>query len=128
MKAGRCPKRPDWVVRVKDTDQVQKVVQLANEQKVPVVPRSSGMGFHGSGIPEEGGIVIDMQGMNRVLRVDTRNKWALVEPGVTYGQLQKELQPQGFGQSPLCCPHPQKSVMTSLPGKESPSYFQDAPG
>ena len=108
------PKRPDWVVKVKDTDQVQKVVQLANQQKVPVVPRSSGMGFHGSGIPEEGGIVIDMQGMNRVLRIDTRNKWALVEPGVTYGQLQKELEPQGYRALNPLLPHPQKSVMTCL--------------
>ncbi len=108
------PKRPDWVVTVKDIDQVQKVVQLANQQKVPVVPRSSGVGFHGSGIPEEGGIVIDMQGMNRVLRIDTRNKWALVEPGVTYGQLQKDLESQGFRAVNPLLPHPQKSIISCL--------------
>ena len=108
------PKRPDWVVTVKDIDQVQKVVQLANQQKIPIVPRSSGMGFHGSGIPEEGGIVIDMQGMNQVLRIDFRNKWALVEPGVTYGQLQKELEPQGFRMANPLLPHPQKSVISCL--------------
>ena len=108
------PKRPDWVVTVNNIDQVQKVVQLANQQKIPVIPRSSGVGFHGSGIPEEGGIVIDMQSMNRVLRIDTRNKWALVEPGVTYGQLQKELEPQGFRVVNPLLPHPQKSVISCL--------------
>lgn len=123
------PKRPDWVVRVKDTDQVQKVVQFANRQKVPVVPRSSGVGFHGSGIPEEGGIIIDMQGMNRVLRVDTRNKWALVEPGVTYGGLQKELEPLGFRAVTPLLPHPRKSVITSLleknPGLSSKMHLDE---
>lgn len=107
-------KRPDCVVLVKSTEEVQKVVKLANEHSLPVVPRSSPVGFHGSGIPEEGGIVIDMQGMNRVLRVDTRNKWAMVEPGVTYGQLQKELKPHGFRAVTPLLPHPQKSVITSI--------------
>lgn len=108
------PRRPDWVVRAGSTDQVQKVVQLANQHKVPVVPRSSGVGLHGSGIPSEGGIVMDMQSMNRVLRVDTRNKWAMVEPGVTYGQLQKELDPIGFRAVSPLLPHPRKSVISSL--------------
>jgi FAD/FMN-containing dehydrogenase len=108
------PKRPDWVVRVKSTDDVQQVVKLANRYKVPVVPRSSDIGFHGSGIPEQGGIVIDLKGMNRVLRVDTRNKWALVEPGVTYGQLQEELKPHGFRAVTPLLPHPRKSVISSI--------------
>ena len=72
-------RRPEWAVKAKNTDQVQKIVQLANGYKVPVVPRSSAVGFHGSGIPEEGGIVIDLTEMNRILRIDTRNKWVLVE-------------------------------------------------
>jgi len=108
------PRMPDWVVKVKSTEEVQKVVRLANEHRVPVVPRSSGVGFHGSGIPQEGGIVIDLKGMNRVLRIDTRNKWAMVEPGVTYGQLQKELKPHGFRAVIPLLPHPEKSVITSI--------------
>jgi FAD/FMN-containing dehydrogenase len=108
------PKLPDWVVKVKNTDEVQKVVQRANHHRVPVVPRSSAIGFHGSGIPEEGGIVIDLKGMSRVLRIDTRNKWVMVEPGVTYGQLQKELHPHGFRAVNPLLPHPGKSVITSI--------------
>jgi FAD/FMN-containing dehydrogenase len=109
-----APKLPDWVVRVKSTDEVQKVVQLANRHKVPVIPRSSDIGFHGSGIPEQGGIVIDLKGMNRILRIDSRNKWVMVEPGVTYGQLQKELKPHGFRAVNPLLPHPKKSVITSI--------------
>jgi len=107
-------KRPDCVVLTKSTEEVQKVVQLANRYKVPVVPRSSDIGFHGSGIPEQGGVVIDLKGMDRVLRVDTRNKWAMVEPGVTYGQLQKELKSHGFRAVNPLLPHSGKSVITSI--------------
>lgn len=107
-------RRPDCVVSVKSTEDIQQVVTVANENSLPVVPRSSPVGFHGSGIPEEGGIVIDMQGMNRVLRVDTRNKWVMVEPGVTYGQLQKELKPHGFRAVNPLLPHSRKSVITSI--------------
>ena len=108
------PKRPDWVVKVKSTDQAQKTVTLANRYRVPVVPRSSHVGFHGSGIPEQGGIIVDLKGMNRVLRVDTRNKWAMVEPGVTYGQLQQELKPHGYRAVNPLLPHPGKSVISSI--------------
>jgi FAD/FMN-containing dehydrogenase len=108
------PKRPDWVVRAKSAEEVQEIVRLANQHRVPVVPRSSGVGFHGSGIPEQGGIVIDLKGMGRVLRIDTRNKWAMVEPGVTYGQLQKELRPHGFRAANPLLPHSKKSVVASL--------------
>lgn len=109
-----APKLPDWVVKVKSTDEVQKVVQLANRYKIPVIPRSSDIGFHGSGIPEQGGMVIDLSGMNRILRIDTRNKWVMVEPGVTYGQLQRELKSHGFRAVNPLLPHSKKSVITSI--------------
>jgi len=107
-------KMPDCVVSVKSAEEVQKVVQIANRYYLPVVPRSSRVGFHGSGIPEEGGIVIDMQRMNCILRIDTRNKWVMVEPGVTYGQLQKELESHGFRAVNPLLPHPKKSVVSSI--------------
>ena len=59
-------KRPDCVVSVKSTEEVQKVVKIANENSLPVVPRSSPVGFHGSGIPGEGGIVIDTPGLREI--------------------------------------------------------------
>ena len=42
---------------------------------------SSGTGTYGTGIPEEGGIILDLSGMNRVTRTDTRNRWVLIEAG-----------------------------------------------
>ena len=82
---------PDMVVKVKNTAQVQGVIKIANENNYPVVPRSSGTGTYGTGIPKEGGLILDLSGMKRIPRTDTRNRWALIEPGVTFGELKDEL-------------------------------------
>ncbi|MCX5894539.1 MAG: FAD-binding oxidoreductase [Proteobacteria bacterium] len=111
-------RRPDVVVKAKSTAEVQKVVKYANEHGIPVTPRSSATGFYGAAIPQEGGIVIDMTLMKRILRLDTRNKWVLVEPGVTYGELQKELAKHGMRAVNPLLPHKDKSVITSLLERE----------
>ena len=103
-------RKPAVVVRVKSTAEVQQVVKYANEHSIPVTPRSSGVGFYGAGIPEQGGIIIDMTRMKRIMKVDTRNKWALMEPGVTYGELQQELaRARHAGAQPAAAPQGQVS-------------------
>jgi FAD/FMN-containing dehydrogenase len=57
------PRMPDMVVKVANTSQVQGVMRIANENNYPVVPRSSGTGTYGTGIPAEGGIILDLSGM-----------------------------------------------------------------
>ena len=129
--ASLCPERkPDFVVKVKSTAEVLKVVKLANTHMIPVVPRSSGIGFYGNGIPEEGGIIIEMSGMKKVLKVDTRNKWVLIEPGVTFGEVQQELKKHGFKAVNPLLPHKEKSVITTALEKEpgiSPKMHLDEP-
>jgi len=109
---------PDVVVSVLTTAEVQAVVRLANEWKMPVTPRSSGVGFYGAGIPEQGGIVIDMSRMKAVRRIDTQNRWALFEAGVTYAELKKALAPHGMEPVLPLLPHRDKSVVTSLLERE----------
>jgi glycolate oxidase len=87
---------PDFVVRVLTREEVMAVIKIANENSIPVVPRSSGTGTYGTGIPLEGGIILDLSGMKRIPRVDTRNRWALFEAGVTFGELQEELDKLGM--------------------------------
>jgi FAD/FMN-containing dehydrogenase len=58
------PRRPDCVVYARNTEEVQKVVKFARDRSIPVTPRSSGVGFYGAGIPGEGGIILDLTGMN----------------------------------------------------------------
>lgn len=110
--------RPDIVAQVSTREQVQALVRLANEQGVPVVPRSSATGFYGGSVPEQGGIVIDMSGMKKILRIDPKNRWALIEPGVTYGELQAGLAEKGLTAILPLAPHPDKSVITSCLERE----------
>lgn len=126
-----CPERkPDLVVKVKSAAEVQSLVKLANKYLIPVIPRSSGIGFYGNGIPEEGGMIVDLSGMKKILKVDTRNKWVLIEPGVTFGQLQQELKKSGFKAVNPLLPHKEKSVITTALEKEpglSPKMHLDEP-
>ncbi|MBW1856563.1 MAG: FAD-binding oxidoreductase [Deltaproteobacteria bacterium] len=84
-------RRPSYVVRPKNTEEIQAVVKLANETLMPITPVSSGAHFYGATIPQQGGIVLDLKRMNKILNVDRRNKAVRIEPGVTWGQIKKEL-------------------------------------
>ena len=107
------PVMPRYVAQPKNAEEVQRVVRLANENKLPVVPSSSGIHFHGNAIPVQGGIVLDLRRMNRILAVDERNRMARIEAGVTWEQLQLELDKHDLmALSPLL-PHPLKSALTS---------------
>jgi FAD/FMN-containing dehydrogenase len=111
-------RKPDIVVKALSTKEVQAVVKLANEHNLPVTPRSSKVGFYGAGIPEQGGIVIDMSGMKKIRKVDVRNRWVLFEAGVTYGELQAELKKHGMRILNPLLPHKNKSVISSTLERE----------
>lgn len=107
------PHMPSYVARPKNAEEVQKIVRLANEIKLPIVPSSSGIHFNGNTIPAEGGIVLDLRRMNRILNVDERNRVVRFEAGVTWEQVQRELEKYDLmALSPLL-PHPLKSALTS---------------
>jgi FAD/FMN-containing dehydrogenase len=65
-----------------------------------------------------GAVIIDLSGMKKIISMDRRNRIAIVEPGVTYGELQPALAREGMRLSPPLLPRPNKSVMTSLLERE----------
>ena len=81
---------PRCVVKPGDIDEVQGIVKWANETLTPLVPVSSGAPhFRGDTVPgTSGAVVVDLSRMKRIIRVDPRNKVAMIEPGVTFGELQ----------------------------------------
>jgi FAD/FMN-containing dehydrogenase len=107
------PGMPGYVVKPKNVEQVQGVVKLANKNKLPVFPCSSGIHFNGDTIPVEGGIVVDLSGMNKILKIDDRNRMVRVEPGVTWEQLQPELAKHDMMAVAPLLPHPLKSALIS---------------
>ena len=112
------PRRPSCIAYPKSAEEVQRIVKYANECRIPVTPRSSGVSFYGAGIPSEGGIVVDLTRMNKILEIDARNKRVKVEPGVTWAQVQDELEKQGLMVCNPLLPHPSKSVLTSAMERE----------
>ena len=112
------PRMPSYVVFPKNTEEIQGVVKYANEHLIPVTPHSSGVSFYGAGIPSQGGIILDLTRMNKILEVDGRNKKVKVEPGVTWAQVQDELEKQGLMVCNPLLPHPSKSVLTCAMERE----------
>ena len=79
---------PDFVCIVENVEQVVNVVKLANELKIPLIPYISGNNIGGLTIPVYGGIILDFgKKMNKILYVHENHMYALLEPGVTFGQL-----------------------------------------
>lgn len=86
------PKEPDFVVMPRTVEEVQAVLHLANREKIPVVPLGGGLVLSGLSRPLKRGIVLDMKRMNRILEVNEKSRYVLVEAGVSQGMLQSYLQ------------------------------------
>ncbi|ABQ24860.1 FAD-binding oxidoreductase [Geotalea uraniireducens] len=87
---------PDVVVHPANADEVSQVLKLANAEKIPVFPRGAGSGFSGGALPKGGGIVLVTTRMNRIIRIDTDNLVAEVEPGVVTEQFQEAVEKLGL--------------------------------
>jgi FAD/FMN-containing dehydrogenase len=107
---------PLFVARPGDEGEVQALVAWANETATPLVPVSSGPPhFYGDTVPGvPGAVVVDLSRMNKIKRIDRRNRMVVVEPGVTYAQLQPELAKEGMRVTPPLFPRANKSVVAGL--------------
>ncbi len=85
-------------VAPKTVEEVQAVVRIANQYKVPLYPISTGknLGYGGSAPVLSGSVVLDLKRMNRILEVNENNAYALVEPGVSYFDLYRYIQDKGL--------------------------------
>src|SRR5690242_3000088 len=92
--------RPDVVVFPTATEQVVQIVQLCKELDVPFLPRGAGTSLAGGCLPVGGGVVISLARMKRILEVDYRNRFAVVEPGVVNLSLTNHLKPRGYHFAP----------------------------
>ena len=89
-------KLPDVVVRPRKVKEVQEILRYANKNKIPVVPRGAGSGMSGQTVPIDGGIVLDMKLMDKILEIRPEDVLCKVEPGVVNDELNRILKPYGF--------------------------------
>ena len=94
--AGLDRARPDFVVLPETTEQVAAVVKLANREGIPFLPRGAGTGLSGGAIPVQGGIVISLSRMKRILAIDLPNRQAVVQPGVVNLAITQAVAAHGF--------------------------------
>jgi len=115
-KSFATPRRPRCVVRVKNAGDVANLVEWANKTETPLVPVSSGAPhFHGDTVPSVAeAVIVDLSRMKTIIKIDRRNKIAVVEPGVTYSELEPALAKEGLRISRPLLPRTNKSVVASL--------------
>ncbi|MDQ1333441.1 MAG: FAD-binding PCMH-type protein [Thermodesulfobacteriota bacterium] len=88
--------RPEGGVWVESAEQVSEIMKLANRERIPIIPRGAGTGLSGMAVPIEGGIILDLNRMNQILKISIEDRLAVVQPGVVYANLEKALAPDGF--------------------------------
>jgi D-lactate dehydrogenase len=104
--------QPDAVVFPTAHEQVVALVGECREARVPIVARGRGTNTTGATVPLQAGIVVSFERMNSILRIDTDNRMAIVEPGVLNGDLQTALATHGF----FWPPDPTSSAYCSVGG------------
>jgi glycolate oxidase subunit GlcD len=103
---------PEIVVLPADVEQVSAVVKAARRANVPIVPRGSGTGLAGGAVPAEGGILLSLARLDRILKIDLQNRLAIVEPGVINLDMTKAVSKDGF----FYAPDPSSQAACSIGG------------
>jgi D-lactate dehydrogenase len=93
---SRLQATPEAVLFATDADQIAAITTLCHAHQIPLITRGKGTGTTGATVPQQGGIVLSLERMNRILEIDADNRLARVEPGVTNKALQTAIAAEGF--------------------------------
>lgn len=103
---------PLAVVLPRTVDEIQAVLHLCNEYRVPVVARGAGTGLSGGALPLASGVVLGLARLNRILDIDPRNRRARVQPGVTNLAISQAAAPHGL----FYAPDPSSQIACTIGG------------
>ncbi len=90
------PCLPEIVVKPGSAEEIAKILGLANEEKISITPRGGGTGECGGCVAASGGILLSLEGMNKILEIDEENFVAVVEAGVTLADFYKAVEAHGL--------------------------------
>jgi glycolate oxidase len=105
-------KPADLVVLPGTAAEISAIARLCHDMRVPLVVRGSGTGYTGGAVPVEGGVVVSVERLNRILEIDEANLLAIVQPGVITGNLQDAVESRGL----FYPPDPQSFKESSIGG------------
>ncbi len=77
-------------------EQIQAILMCCNEYRIPITPRGRGTGTAGGSLPEQGGLALSLERMNRIISIDPANRVIIAEPGVLNQEIQDAAKPHGF--------------------------------
>ena len=94
--ATRIERLPDALLMPKTPEDAASILKIANSEKIPVIPRGAGSGFAGGSVPVQGGIILSLQRMDRIIEVNKADFYMVVEPGVVTRNIQKTAEAAGL--------------------------------
>ena len=94
--AGRSLSQQDLIVKAHAPEEVAEVLKIANETKTPVTPLGGGSGVQGAANADKGGILLDLNGLDRVRAIDESSLTAVVECGVNCAEFEGKLNAGGL--------------------------------
>lgn len=103
---------PDLVLFPCTRDEVSAILNICSTHKIPVTARGAGTSVCGASIPAKGGVVLCFSKMDRIIEINTKDRYVIVEPGVVNADLQKALAPFGF----FYPPDPGSMAMSTIGG------------
>ena len=105
---------PDAVAFVGSSDDVSKILAIANEETIPITPRGSGTSAVGGALAPKGGILLDLSRMDKILEINRRDGYVIAEPGIICNNLNTALAPTHFFP-----PDPASAALASVGGMVS---------
>ncbi|KAG1682879.1 Glycolate oxidase subunit GlcD [Nymphon striatum] len=93
-------------------EEVQQIVKICSQLKVPIVARGAGTGLSGGALPHEGGIILGLSRFNKILDIDTKKQSAVVQPGVRNLAISEAAAPYGL----YYAPDPSSQIACSIGG------------
>lgn len=88
--------RPAIVLQPLNAEEISEILSYCNSKKISVVARGAGTGLSGGALPIYGGVVLDMQRMNRILKIDKENFQVITEPGIITEELMQAVRKEGL--------------------------------
>jgi len=87
---------PDAVIIPGNRDEISKVMEVANRERINIIPRGAGTNICGSSVARKGGIIIAFHRLNQIVEIDPESMCAVVQPGVVNADLQKAVAAYGL--------------------------------
>jgi len=105
-------RRPEVVVLPRSAEQVMEILRACRRHSTPVVARGAGTGLSGGALPVEGGVLLVLARLDRILEVDPMRRLARVQPGVTNLEISIAATPHGL----YYAPDPSSQVACTIGG------------